>query len=92
MYLNPGSRRFELAAKSTVFVDKTAMIAYLNSCVDTNNRYMCVSRPGRFGKTMAADMVCAYYGRNDGGARALFEGLELTRTKPVEMRVGDPRP
>lgn len=90
-YLNPGSGRFELAVSSEVFIDKTAMISYLNSCVGTNNRYLCVSRPRRFGKTMAADMLCAYYGRGDNGARKLFERLRLAQTNPVVMRTGQER-
>ena len=91
-YLNPGSKRFEMSVASEVFVDKTAMISYLNSCVDTNKRFVCVSRPRRFGKTMAADMVCAYYGRGADGARALFEGAKLAATEPVTMRTGEVRP
>ena len=84
-YLNPGGREFELATNSEVFVDKTAMLSYLNACVDTNKRFVYVSRPRRFGKTMAADMLCAYYGRGTG-LRDAFEGLKLSRTDPVVMR------
>ena len=90
-YLNPGGGRFAEAVGSAVFVDKTAMLSYLNSCVGTNRKYVCVSRPRRFGKTMAADMLCAYYGRGTS-ARGLFEGLKLAQTEPVTMRVGEPRP
>ncbi len=91
IYLNPGSSRFEMAVNSEVFVDKTAMVSYLNSCVNTNKRYVSVSRPRRFGKTMAADMVCSYYGRGDGDARALFGGLKVAKTEPVAARSGEAR-
>lgn len=87
-YLNPGSRAFRMAVDSEVFVDKTPMIAFLNSCVNTNSRYVCVSRPRRFGKTMAADMLCAYYGR-DTNARSLFDGLKLTQEAPTKKRTGE---
>lgn len=90
-HLNPGGREFELATNSDVFVDKTAMLSYLNACVDTNKRFVCVSRPRRFGKTMAADMLCAYYGRGTG-SREAFEGLHLSNTDPVVMRTGEVRP
>lgn len=60
-YLNPGKAAYEEAVNSEIFVDKTEMIGYLNSVVRTKKKYVCVSRPRRFGKTMAADMVCAYY-------------------------------
>ncbi len=73
LYLNPGPKRFRMAANSETFVDKTAMLSHLNSCVETDRRFACVSRPRRFGKTMAADMLCAYYGRGED-ARGLFEG------------------
>lgn len=89
-YLNPGSGRFAEAVGSEVFVDKTAMVSYLNSCVRTNKKYVCVSRPRRFGKTMAADMLCAYYGHGTD-ARALFSNLKLAKTDPILMRTGEMR-
>ncbi len=90
-YLNPGSSQFVEAVRSAVFVDKSAMIRYLNSVVTTKQKYVCVSRPRRFGKTMAADMLCAYYGHG-ADARALFEGLKLAETEPVALRGGEVRP
>ena len=69
-YLNPGSVSFEEALNSNIYVDKTGMIEYVNSVLKTKQKYMCVSRPRRFGKTMAADMLAAYYGR--GESRELF--------------------
>ena len=44
-------------------VDKSEMLLYLNSVAKTKQKYVSVSRPRRFGKTMAADMICAYYDR-----------------------------
>ena len=69
-YLNPGCVNFEEALNSDIYVDKTDMIAYINSVVKTKQKYMCVSRPRRFGKTMAAEMLAAYYGKGD--SRQLF--------------------
>ena len=54
------------------------MVSYLNSVVNTSQRYVCVSRPRRFGKTMAADLVCAYYDC-EADSRALFERCALGR-------------
>ena len=71
-YLNPGKAAYEEAVNSEIFVDKTEMIGYLNSVVRTKKKYVCVSRPRRFGKTMAADMVCAYYDSKTD-SRELFE-------------------
>lgn len=83
-YLNPGARSFLEAARSNVFVDKSAMISYLNSLACTKQKYLSVSRPRRFGKTMAADMLCAYYSRQTD-ARELFESLKLASTQPVTV-------
>ena len=61
IYINPGSEKFQEALRSEIYIDKTDMINYLNSVVDTKQKYVAVSRPRRFGKTMAADMIGAYY-------------------------------
>ena len=81
-YLNPGRQSFEIATNSEIYVDKTAMIGYLNGLVNTKQRYVCVSRPRRFGKTMAADMLCAYYGR-EAESRELFERRKLAGCPPI---------
>ena len=52
IYLNPGKQSYQMAVNSEIFVDKTEMIRYLNSVVNTQQRYVSVSRPRRFGKTM----------------------------------------
>ena len=62
-YLNPGNALFKEAQASPIFVDKTEMICYLNTLIGTTQKYVCVSRPRRFGKTMAVSMLSAYYGR-----------------------------
>lgn len=76
MYLNPGKQRFQIAINSEIYVDKTGMIRYLNTVLNTNQRYVSVSRPRRFGKTMAADMLCAYYDRT-ADSRDMFEHTNL---------------
>ena len=85
IYLNPGRESFEMALKSEIFIDKTEMLHYLNSAVNTQQRYVSVSRPRRFGKTMAADRVCAYYGR-DTDSRELFEKRKLAVGRNVESK------
>ena len=62
-YVNPGNRNFASAVSSGIYVDKTGMLAHLNQVMDTEQRWICVSRPRRFGKTLAADMAAAYYSR-----------------------------
>ena len=77
-YLNPGRAAYEEAVNSEIFVDKSEMIQYLNTVVKTKQKYVSVSRPRRFGKTMAADMICAYYGR-EADSRELFAGCKLAQ-------------
>lgn len=49
IYLNPGKTAFEEAVNSEIFVDKTEMIRFLNTVIKTKQKYVCVSRPRRFG-------------------------------------------
>ncbi|MBQ8085091.1 MAG: AAA family ATPase, partial [Lachnospiraceae bacterium] len=74
-YLNPGSDRFQQTVNSDIYVDKSEMITYLNSILNTEQRYVSVSRPRRFGKSIAANMLCAYYGKGD--SRELFASSKL---------------
>ncbi len=69
-YLNPGNVKFEETLNSEIYVDKTESIIYLNTILKTEQKYVCVSRPRRFGKTIAANMLAAYYGK--GESRELF--------------------
>lgn len=64
LYLNPGNEAFRQAATDEIYIDKTELIALINQRLNrTRVKYICVSRPRRFGKSMAADMLAAYYGR-----------------------------
>ena len=75
-YLNPGNGLFKIALKSQIFVDKSRLIEVTNRCVGTMQRFICVSRPRRFGKSMAADMLAAYYQRGVD-ADSLFRELKI---------------
>jgi len=63
IYLNPDNTDFQEALNSEIYVDKTELIKHTNSKIRTTNKYICVSRPRRFGKSMAGDMLVAYYSR-----------------------------
>ena len=78
IYLNPGGELFVMARQSQIYVDKTELIAYLNSVLSTEQRFVCVSRPRRFGKSMAANMVSAYYDRTVD-TKKVFDGLSITK-------------
>ncbi len=76
VFLNPGPGLLRRGRNSNPYVDKSMLIARLNSVVNTEHLYVCVSRPRRFGKSMAANMISAYYDRTVDGA-AEFAGLAI---------------
>ena len=78
IYANPGNMSFQEAIDSKIYVDKSGLIPYTNSVIRTQQKNLCVSRPRRFGKSMAADMLVAYYSRGCESA-GLFSGLRAER-------------
>ena len=87
VYLNPGSNLFKEALNGKIYVDKTTMIAETNALVNTPKKYLCVSRPRRFGKSMAISMLSAYYGAGEA-SRQLFETLKLAQYPAWEKYLG----
>ncbi len=62
VYLNPGNSGFA-GILNDLYIDKTGLIALINNSIETPGRLTCISRPRRFGKSFAAQMLCAYYDR-----------------------------
>lgn len=83
IYLNPGNKGFLKAIRSEIYVDKTGLIAHTNKCLNTEQQYICVSRPRRFGKSMTLKMLAAYYSK-DCDSKELFDGLEIKKHKSFE--------
>ena len=86
VYLNPGNRLFAEAIGSEIYVDKTEMIKYTNRVLGTLQKFICISRPRRFGKSMAANMLAAYYGRGCD-SRALFESYKIAKCESYEKNL-----
>ena len=78
IYVNPGNESFSSAIRSEIYVDKTGLLRELNRAIRTEFRYFAVSRARRFGKSMAAGMIDAYYSRGCD-SRELFEPYEIAR-------------
>ncbi len=74
IYLNPGNEAFQMSVSSQIYIDKTGMIEYTNSVIASEQRNICVSRPRRFGKSMAANMLAAYYSKGCD-SREIFQDL-----------------
>ena len=73
-YINRGNSEFSDII-SHEYVDKTSLIPLINATLNSESRYSCVTRCRRFGKSMAANMLCAYYDRSCS-SRELFRGLK----------------
>lgn len=76
IYLNPGNKSFWESIRSQIYVDKSGLIAHTNRCLNTREKFICVSRARRFGKSMTLEMLAAYYSRGCDSA-SLFEGLKI---------------
>jgi hypothetical protein len=85
MYLNTGNSGFESVRKGK-YIDKSELIAYINSTIGTKEKLTCVSRPRRFGKSYAAQMLAAYYDRTCD-SRALFSDLKIAKDNTFERHL-----
>ena len=81
-YINKGNCEFTDIVNSE-YVDKTSLIPLINKTLNTECRYSCVTRSRRFGKSMAAKMLCAYYDKSCD-SRELFVGLDAEKDKSFE--------
>ncbi|MCI5510541.1 MAG: AAA family ATPase [Oliverpabstia sp.] len=80
-YLNPGNIGFE-EIRNSQYVDKSGLIALINDTIGTKQKLTCISRPRRFGKSFAAQMLCAYYDKTCDSS-ALFEDLEISTNEKL---------
>ena len=78
IYLNPENDGFWESIRSEIYVDKTGLIAVTNKYINTEQKYICVSRPRRFGKSMALKMLAAYYSCGCD-SRELFAGRKIEK-------------
>lgn len=85
-YLNTGNEGFKRALRARIYVDKSEMIEYVNSVFGTDDAYLCVSRPRRFGKSMAANMLAAYYDRSCD-SKELFQNLKIAKSPDFEKHL-----
>ena len=84
--LNPGNTEFQESLNSKIYVDKTMLIDYTNSVLRTAQKYICVSRPHRFGKSMEANMLTAYYSKGCD-SRELFSNYKIAQADSFEKHL-----
>lgn len=77
-YLNQDGKKFYEITHSDIYVDKTELLTYTNSVLQTLQKYICISRPRRFGKSITASMIAAYYSRGCD-AKELFSPYKIAR-------------
>ena len=77
-FVNPDNKAFQVALNSELYVDKTGLLEYTNRVIDTNQALICNSRPRRFGKSITANMLVAYYSRGCDSEK-MFEGTVISQ-------------
>ena len=85
IYINKGNEGFR-QIRNSEYVDKSGLIAVVNSTLFTRKKLSCVTRCRRFGKSMAAEMLCAYYDRSCD-SRSLFADLEIASDPTFEQHL-----
>lgn len=84
-YINLGNTGFQ-RIRNSEFVDKSGLISVINSTINTERSFTCVSRCRRFGKSVAAKMLCAYYDHSCD-SRPLFADLQIADDPTFEQHL-----
>ena len=85
IYINIGNTGFQ-SARNGEYVDKSELITVVNKALFTERRFSCVSRCRRFGKSMAAKMLYAYYDHSCD-SRSLFSDLQIASDPQFETHL-----
>ena len=85
-FVNPDNSAFQVALNSKIYVDKTGLIEYTNSVLNTMEGYICNSRPRRFGKSYTANMLAAYYSKGCD-SKKMFSGLEISKAPDLRQHL-----
>ena len=78
IYINSGNENLKVALNSEIFIDKSLILQKFCRLLNTNQRFICVSRPRRFGKTMVRDLMTAYFSKGCDSLE-LFSGLQISK-------------
>ena len=62
------------------------LIAIFNKKLNSEDSFICVSRPRRFGKTMAANMIAAYYSKGCD-SHEIFSDLKISKDPSFEEQI-----
>ena len=85
VYLNPNNQNFTEVVNTGRYIDKTMLIEQTNKRLnDADFKFVCISRPRRFGKSIAEDMLAAYYSKG-ADSRSLFAGLKFAHDETRQV-------
>ena len=82
-FVNPGNGAFQADVNSEIYVDKTRLLRFTNQVINTNAAFICNSRPRRFGKSVTANMLAAYYSKGSD-SKNIFSGLDISKSADYE--------
>lgn len=68
------------AGKGRYFVDKSELLSELIPAIDTSERFFCITRPRRFGKSTMANMIGAFFGKAEDRGD-IFDQLSISKSK-----------
>lgn len=85
-FVNPDNSAFQVALNSKIYVDKTGLLEYTNSVLGTTEAYICNSRPRRFGKSYAANMLAAYYSKGCD-SREMFSEFAISKKEDFTIHL-----
>lgn len=85
IYINPGNSGFA-AIINGEYIDKTGLISLINQNMGKAKNLICISRPRRFGKSYAAQMLCAYYDCSCDSS-GIFKNLEIASTDAYAQNI-----
>ena len=78
IYVNPGNENLKEAIRSEIFIDKSLFIGKITGFINTRQKFICVSRPRRFGKSMIGDLMKAYFSKGCD-SREIFSKLKIAK-------------
>lgn len=85
-FLNPDNSAFQSALNANIYVDKSGLLDYTNKVIGSIDAFICNSRPRRFGKSITANMLTAYYSKGCD-SKAMFEKLNIGKSESFEMHL-----
>ena len=85
-FVNPDNSAFRSAMNARIYVDKSGLISFTNSILSSPDAFICNSRPRRFGKSITANMLAAYYSKG-ADSRGMFSTLEISSSPDFEKHL-----